>query len=215
MKVLLFDFDGTLVDSMPTYGRLMLEVVVENNIEGDPQDILRTVTPLGLKDAIRYFISLGAKQTEDELYARITRDALEEYKSTIPAKSNVVNVLRTLKEKGFCLNVLTASPHSTLDPCLKRLDIFDWFENVWSCEDFNTNKANPEIYKMAAEKIGTDVSNILFLDDNIHAVSAAKKAGASALGVYDTTSAETADAMKAVADGYITDFSELIEFLEV
>ncbi|MBR3943075.1 MAG: HAD family phosphatase [Clostridia bacterium] len=215
MNVLLFDFDGTLVDSMPTYGRIMLEVVQEYNVPGDPMEILRKITPLGLKDAIRYFISLGANANEDVLYGRITRDALEEYKTTVPAKNNVIETLKILHEKGYCLNVLTASPHATLDPCLKRLGIYDWFENVWSCEDFKTTKANPEIYVMAAEKIGVDVSDVWFLDDNIHAVSAAKQAGAKTFGVYDITSAEKKDEMKAITDGYVTDFSELIELLEV
>ena len=98
-----------------------------------------------------------------------------------------------------------------LDPCLKRLGLFDLFDNVWSCDDFGTTKSNPDIYKMAAEKIGFCVEEILFLDDNFNADKAAKQAGMNVCGVYDLSSAEYEDEMKKQADYYIYDFTELLE----
>ena len=47
--------------------------------------------------------------------------------------------------------------------CLKRLSLYDLFDNVWSCEDFGTTKSDPEIYRMAAERIGTVARG--FFDD--------------------------------------------------
>ena len=85
--------------------------------------------------------------------------------------------LQQLKARGDCLNVLTASPHMTLDPCLKRLELFELFDNVWSCDDFSTTKADVNIYKMAAEKIGVPVEEVLFLDDNFNADKTAVEAG--------------------------------------
>ena len=114
-----------------------------------------------------------------------------------------------MKEEGASLNVLTASPHTMLDPCLKRLGLFDLFDNVWSCDDFSTTKANPEIYKMAAEKIGKPISEILFLDDNYNADKTAKSTGMKVCGVYDDSSKEYTEDIKAIADYYIYDFSEL------
>ena len=134
---------------------------------------------------------------------------IDEYLYNIPAKKNVVSVLKKLKELGADLNVLTASPHITLDPCLKRLGIYDLFTNVWSCDDFETNKADLEIYKMAAEKIGKPVHEILFLDDNYNADKTAKEAGMIVCGVYDVSSKDFLDEIKEVSDYYIYDFAEL------
>ena len=106
--------------------------------------------------------------------------------------------------------MLTASPHETLDPCLKRLGIFDIFDNVWSCNDFATTKADPEIYRMAAGRMGKNVSEVIFLDDNFNADKTAKEAGMQVIGVYDDSSAEYVDEMKAVCDFYIYDFKELL-----
>ena len=58
MKTYLFDFDGTLVDSMPTFASVMLRILDEHNIKYD-SDIVKTITPLGYKGTAEYFISLG------------------------------------------------------------------------------------------------------------------------------------------------------------
>ena len=104
-----------------------------------------------------------------------------------------------------------ASPHSALDPCLKRLGVFGLFTNVWSCEDFGTTKSDPGIYRMAAERIGRPVDEIWFLDDNLNADRTAKEAGMLVCGVYDASSDEYTSQMKALCDAYINDFSELLE----
>ena len=208
MRTYLFDFDGTLVDSMPTYVTAMLRILDEHNISyGD--DIVKIITPLGLNGTAEYFIKMGIARPKEEIIDLMKVYMLEGYLYHIPAKSNVISVLQTLKARGDCLNVLTASPHATLDPCLKRLGIYDMFENVWSCDDFATTKADPEIYKMAAQRIGVAVDKVLFLDDNLNADKTAKTAGMPVCGVYDESSKDYVDEMKAATDFYIYDFSEL------
>lgn len=210
MKAYLFDFDGTLVDSMPTYAKTMLHILDDNKIPYG-EDIIKIITPLGMNGTAEYFINMGLNLPKDEIIKLMGANMLEEYKNNIPAKSNVISVLKTLKEKGASINVLTASPHITLDACLKRLGIFDIFDNVWSCDDFATTKANPEIYKMAAEKIGEKVEDILFLDDNLGADKTAKIAGMKVCGVYDDSSKDYTEEIKAATDYYIYDFSELLD----
>ncbi len=209
MSTYLFDFDGTLVDSMPTYGALMLRILEENGIEY-PDNIIKIITPLGFIDTAHYFIKMGLKMEHADLVALMNEYAIDAYTYRIPAKSNVIEAVRELKRRGHSLNVLTASPHDTLDPCLMRLGIFDIFDNVWSCNDFATNKSNPEIYKMAAERLGVPVSEVIFLDDNFGADKAAKEAGCVVYGVYDDSSAEYREDMIALCDRYIEDFSELL-----
>ena len=210
MKTYLFDFDGTLVDSMPVFGGVMLKILNEYGIKyGD--DILKTITPLGYVGTAKYFIGMGLNKTEEELVALMKKYAVYEYTNTVLAKNNVAKVLTELKARGDSLNILTASPHDMLDPCLKRLGIYDLFDNVWSCEDFQTTKSDPEIYRRAAEKIGVPVNEMIFLDDNYNADKTAKEAGAIVYGVFDETSAEYAQEIKAVTDKYVTDFIELLE----
>lgn len=208
MKIFLFDFDGTLVNSMPTYVSSMLRILDENGV-AYTEDIVKTITPLGLSKTADYFISLGIPKTKDQLLQIMGEYMLDAYLYRIPAKPYVVETLHQLKASGAKLNVLTASPHVTLDPCLKRLQMYDLFENVWSCEDFSTTKADPEIYKIAAERLGASVEDVLFLDDNLNADKTAKAAGMLVCGVYDDSSKDDTEEMKQVSDYYIYDFSEL------
>ena len=209
-KYYLFDFDGTLVDSMPTFCSSVLRILDENRISY-PADITKTITPMGFNGSAEYFIhTLGLNMEKTQLVDLMKAYMLDAYFYTIPAKANVISTLEALKAAGASLNVLTASPHITLDACLKRLGIWELFDNIWSCEDFETTKANPDIYTRAAEKMGTSVENVLFLDDNLHADTVAKSAGMQVCGVYDDSSRDYVEQMKAATDYYIYDFEELL-----
>ena len=209
LQACLFDFDGTLVDSMPTFSAVMLRILEENRIAYD-RDIIKTITPLGYQGTARYFKQLGIPLAVEEIMSRIREYAIQEYAYRIPAKKNVVSTLLELKARGIDLNVLTASPHCMLDPCLRRLGIFELFSHVWSCDDFSTTKADPAIYTMAAERLGIPVGDILFVDDNCNADRTGKLAGMQVCGIYDESSAEFVREMQEAADAYVYDFSELL-----
>ena len=209
-KAYLFDFDGTLVDSMPSYISVMLRILDENGIKYE-KDIIKIITPLGYSGTAEYYIkNLGLPMAKDDAVELMKRYAYDEYAHNIEAKPYVCEVLRQLKQSGASLSVLTASPHRVLDVCLERLGLWELFDNVWSCDDFATTKADPNIYKMAAERIGLPVGDILFLDDNFNADKTAASAGMAVCGVYDDSSADYDEEIKSVSDYYINDFSELI-----
>ena len=205
----MFDFDGTLVDSMPTFVSLMLRILDEYEIDYE-DDIVKIITPLGYHGTAEYYRTLGISAPTDELVRQMNEYAYDEYARNIPAKATVSETLSELKKQGASLNVLTASPHKVLDPCLKRLGLWDLFDNVWSCDDFNTTKSDPRIYAAAAEKIGKRVEEIVFVDDNVNAVRTAKLSGMVSYGIYDSSSLEFVAEMKATADRYIEIFSDLL-----
>ena len=195
---------------MPTFVSVMLRILDENKIAYQ-SDIIRVITPLGLNGTAEYFINnLGLPMSKEQLMSIMKEYMLDAYVHTIPAKQNVPEVLKLLKARGASLNVLTASPHITLDACLKRLNLWELFDNVWSCDDFNTTKANPQIYVQAAKRLNRTVDEVLFLDDNLNADLTAKTAGMQVCGVYDESSKDYVEQMKAAADYYIYDFNELL-----
>ena len=208
-KTFLFDFDGTLVDSMPTYIGVMIRILDEHKIKYS-DDIVKIITPLGYRGTSEYFIKIGVNATVDELVDKMREYALYEYENNVGEKETVIDTLYAMKEKGYSLNVLTASPHAALDPCLKRLGIWELFDNVWSCEDFGTTKSDVKIYEMAAEKLGRELRDVTFVDDNINAVRTAKTAGMTAFGIFDKSSEECIEEFKAMADGYVMKFKELL-----
>ncbi|MBQ9974662.1 MAG: HAD family phosphatase [Oscillospiraceae bacterium] len=210
MKTYLFDFDGTLVDSMPTFVSVMLRILDEYHVSyGD--DVIKTITPMGYAGAAQHFVTLGVPMTQEQVMELMGRRIYEEYLYRIPAKEYVADVLGQLRAGGCSLNILTASPHTILDPCLKRLGLHELFDHIWSCDDFNTSKADPDIYVRAAEQMGVPVNEVLFLDDNLNACKTAKRAGMRVCGVFDESSRDYMEDMKQETDHYIMDFRSLPE----
>ncbi len=204
----IFDFDGTLVDSVPYYGKAMEDLLDEHGIKY-PDNFVEIITPLGYGGTAEYVVSLGLQMKPKEFVDTIISTLIYYYENVIPLKNNVKEKLFELKEAGHSLNILTASPHIVVDPCLKRTGIYELLDNVWTCEDLGHIKSETVIYEIAAKKLGKKVEEGSFLDDNITSLATAKKAGMKAIGVYEKVAENTIDEMKAIGDGYIYDFCEL------
>ena len=209
----LFDFDGTLVDSMPAFSALMLRILDDYSIKYDSETV-KIITPLGYRGTAEYYTEqLGLPESVPALIEKMNSLAKHDYENVIPEKEGVGETLRALKAMGASLNVLTASPHAALDPCLTRLGLMPLFDNVWSCDDFGTTKSDPNIYVLAARALGKEVGDVTFIDDNINAVKTAMKAGMRAFGIYDESGADFESELKAIADGYLYKMSDLLKLL--
>ena len=93
----LFDFDGTLVDSMPTWSAKMLYVLKESGTPY-PADIIKIITPLGDLGSAEYFKnSLGCAWTKEQMLAKMDEYALPKYRDDIALKDGVKAYLQSLR----------------------------------------------------------------------------------------------------------------------
>ncbi len=209
MKKLIFDFDGTLVDSMPDWGKKMLYTLEKAGVSY-PNDIVKTLTPLGDKGSAEYMIkALGVTDTVEQLIALMDEYAWEKYAHDILEKPTVRERLLAWKAAGYSLNVLTASPHKMLDVCLKRLGLYELFDNIWSTEDFSLLKSDVRIYERVAKLLDTTCENCLFFDDNLYALSTAKRAGMIPVGVYDDSAKDDMQTIASFVSQYVFSFAEI------
>ena len=206
--IYIFDFDGTLVDSMPTWSGVHVNALKSAGIPV-PDDFVQTITPLGNYRASQYTISLGLDVSLESYLDFVSKTLYEAYTTRIELRSGVKEKLSELKAAGHSLNVLTASPHHYLDPCLRRHGIYDLFDKVWTIEDFGYTKAQTIIYTEAGRRLDASIDRCVFVDDNATAVETAKKAGMYTVGIFDETSKDFAPQLKAVSDLYIEDFSQI------
>ena len=215
MKKLIFDLDGTLVDSMPYYTDAITDILKTRGISYDQREIIRDVTTLNRVGIARYLIErFNVNATVDAIVAVIDQNSLAAYRTAIPAKDGVVETLRELSHSGYELSVLTATPHPLVDECLTRLKIFDCFGHVWSCSDFGTSKNSPEIFYAVADRLGVKTSACVMLDDNFDALANAQKAGMHTIGVYDSSSEHLSNRMKERFDGYVYRLPEMLTLLQ-
>ncbi len=212
MNTLLFDLDGTLVNSMPGIWEGFYRFLDKYHVVC-PEEVAQRATALSYPGIAKTFIDLGLPLSEEAALARMYADAVDAYANTIPAKNNVVSALRQLKARGYTLNVLSGSPHILVDPCLKRLGLWELMSNIWSCDDFQMTKSMPEIYQRVASALKIQPDNILFFDDNYHCIETAKQAGLRTCGVYDAFSSEYTSRIQTIADHYISDFTEVLTWI--
>ena len=206
----IFDFDGTLVDSMTPAVKVLLEFLDARNVKY-PDDSVKTIIPLGYKGIASYYVTeFSLKETSQEVYKTIVERLEGVYADEVLPKPEVEKTLQALKARGASLSVLTASPHEFLDPCIKRLGWEKYFDNLWSSDDFNMKKAEPFIFIEAAKRLGKQPNECIMVDDNVKALFSAKQAGLQTIAVYDSFSAEYEEEMRAFADKYAVVFDEII-----
>jgi len=184
--------------------------IEKNNIKYSA-DIIKCIATLGDLGTAKYFQEiLGVKLSVDEMIKQMDAYALPKYQDVITLKAGVADYLRMLKENNCSIHVLTASPHKMLDVCLKRNGIYNLFDNVWSCDDFGMTKSDVKIYVQAVKRIGVNIEEAVFFDDNINAVKTAAKAGLFTVGVYDKSGEEYTEELKEISDLYINSFVGLL-----
>ncbi len=202
----IFDFDGTLVDSMP-FVAMGVKSFLKSRGVNYPENIMEIVTPLGYPGSAAYYNEHFGLSTTGEEYLQYVQNLIYKYyQNDVPLKPGVYEYLISLKARGASLAVLTASPLRFVEPCFKRLGIFELFENIWSCDDFGITKSNPQIYQRAADRLALTPNQIAFFDDSFHSITAAKQAGLYTVGIYDETAKPFTAEMKAIADVYLDNF---------
>ena len=209
-RIWLFDLDGTLIDSMPTGVDIVLQFLRDHGVSY-PDNFIEIITPLGYKGISKYYAEkMGIPMTADEIFAAFQQKTLQAYGEIIPLKKGVKETLEALKTKGDKLFVLTASPNALIELSLKRLGVFDLFEETWSVEQFSWTKANKELFYEIAKRLGVSTSDCIMVDDNYNVLKVAKSAGMQTVGVYDEYSKATQTDLRAAADVYVTELSQLI-----
>lgn len=209
MKVVVFDLDGTVLDSMSMWGSLAVELLEGHNIDF-PENIFEILVPMGLFQGADYLISLGLPLSKEEIIKHEIEYAREHYKNDINAKAGAIEYMQKLFENGTQMFAFTAGISELFMPCAKRLGITRYITDFYTADMFGMPKSHAEAWKKLALKIGEAPENITVFDDNLENITAAKQAGMRAIGVYDLSAKHNAEKIKAVADGYITDFTKIL-----
>ena len=209
--IYVFDLDGTLVDSMPYFKRAMLSIADDEGIEYD-DNLIKTLTPLGYVAGAEYYIkTYGINSTVEEICEKVRYRLVEEYTNNIKLKTGVREYLEVLSESGARLFVLTASPHSVTDVCLRNNGVFHLFETVWSVEDFSLTKSDTRIFFEVAKTIGCDMNEVNYFDDSLIALKNSKAAGYKTYGVYDAqTDEELLRMREELSDVLVMSFADLL-----
>lgn len=206
----IFDFDGTMVDSVTAWGEATAEIVESYGLPYS-EELLRTIGPMDIETRCKYFVSLGIKASWEDMAQRICECMTHYYRDRCPVKDSVVETLRELKKKGKITAILTATDHELFDAKLRQMEIADLLDHVWCSNDFGFEKSDPRLYRKVAESLNAPIDRILFIDDNINSVRGAVSADVFTVGMYDNGGAAVWPQMQAMANRTVMSMRELLE----
>lgn len=176
---------------MPYWQRLAEEYLRLKNIRDIRTEVLERIRPLTILEAARYFKEIYHFDSDSEDIAREVNELMaEHYREDIPLKPGIKEYLAKLKKRNVKMCVASATAEYLMEACLRRLGILEEFEFLLSCETVGAGKHSPEVYYLAAKKLGAEPQDIAIYEDAFHAVQTAKNAGFYVAAVYDENAKE-------------------------
>lgn len=210
MKHIIFDLDGTLIDSMPVWDGTGVAYLTKNNIPV-PSDLREKVKILTVHQTAEYFRDeLNITIPLDEIVKGIVDYVEDAYRYHIPLKPYAREYLEQEKANGTKMCILTASEARYIYPTLERLDILQYFDFIMTCTEVGHYKDEPLVFDLAMERLGGHLDDTIVFEDAIHAIKSAKAGGHIVYAVADTATEPDRDEISVTADKYIKDFKELL-----
>lgn len=210
-KCAIFDFDGTLFDSMfiwDNVGEIYLQ-----SLGKEPKPSMREdVKAMSLYQAACYFqreysLSLSA----DEIMTGINHTVEHFYIHEVLPKPGVVDFLERMKKSEISMCIATASDRYQIEAALSRCGMGHYFDAIFTCSEVGHGKDEPVIFRKAMEYFGCDRSTTLVFEDAFHAVQTAKGDGFTVVAVFDDSEKRQTE-IRNLSDYYIANFEYTEDF---
>lgn len=204
-----FDMDGTLIDSIPWWDRLVPDFLntfgIRATAELNQEMAAMSMQESGIWLKEKFSLAEPAEEIVQELCTRIGKH----YAEDIPLKPGVKEWLSYLKEQGVRMCVATASSAELGRPALVRNGILPYFDFMVDCGMVGVGKTSPAVYELAVEKFGASISECVVVEDAAFALKTAKNAGFLTIGVYESSEPDQYS-VKRYSDCFVKSFKDLL-----
>ncbi len=184
VKGIIFDFDGVITDSEPLYLESVKRYLSYKGINSDIEDL--TVLLGQTMDDIANIMKNKFKLKED--IETIISESLKEYEDTVKYESytpmkGIVDFLNRAKSKNIKMAIASSSAMDYLVTLSKQFGIIDYFDFIITGEDFEKSKPDPEIYNVAAQRLGIEKNNLIIIEDSVAGITAGNAANIYTIGL--------------------------------
>lgn len=201
----IFDLDGTLTRSNHVWSKIDEEFLGKRGIKV-PEDYFKQVSAMNFEQAAVYTndrFSLG--ENIQDIMKEWFDMAVYEYTNVIELCGNAGEYVRKLKEQGRKIALATASTEELYKPVLKRNGILECFDCFVSTEQVKRGKGFPDVYELAAEKLGLDAKDCVVYEDIVEGIKGAKAGGFFAVACLNDHYSHDWDEMREIADEIVED----------
>ena len=206
--MLLFDLDGTLIDSNGIWKDVDRKFLARRGMpytQAYYEGVAHTIFPLAAKFTREYCC---LRESCEEIMAE-WMDLARDLYAHVAVKPGVRDYLQQCRERGERMAVVTSSVPEHCRAALRQLGLEPYFERITFAHDLGLEKKDPEIWRLAAREAGVPPEACTVFDDSLAACQGAKAAGMRAVGVYDPYFAQDEQAMRDFCDQYLKSFEEL------
>ena len=201
--VLIFDMDGTLIDSNPTHKVAYGKFLERHDIEMTDEDFMNYVSGRMNPDIMKHFFG------DDIDLARIQaltkeKEALfhELYAPIIKPINGLIPFLEAARDAGLLMVLATSAPMINVDFVFDHILIRQFFAEIVSEQDVQVGKPDPTVFRLAAERVQASPDQCLVFEDSQPGVEAAKAAGMNVIALTTTHSPDELEKAELAINDY-------------
>ncbi|WP_428329314.1 HAD family hydrolase [Mucilaginibacter sp.] len=212
LKAILFDLDGTLIDSEFFHFDCWNEILAEANVKLTYNDWIKNYAGIPLPvNAQRLIEKYNITIPYDELVERREKLTLERFKTNdVALMPFVLENLNLFTEKGLTLSLVTSSPRLDVEAVFERNGLKHFFNPIITRSEVTHSKPDPESYNVCVEKLGLAKNKCIVFEDTLNGVKAAKAAGLVCFAIQSNTDEHH---KLTIADKIFLDFNEATAYL--
>jgi beta-phosphoglucomutase len=184
MRAVLFDMDGVLIDSYLPHLRSWRRLAAEEGLPFSEEEFARHFGRTG-REVVTIFWPGRASQAE-RLAARKEALFRAEIETAFPAAGGARELVQALQREGFSLALASSGPPDNVALALERLGLAGSFGAVVTGRDVERGKPDPQVFLLAAERLGAPPARCVVVEDAPVGVAAAHAGGMKAVGVLST-----------------------------
>lgn len=209
IETVIFDLDGSLVDSMWIWREIDVEYLGRYGLPV-PDDLQHVIEGFSFSETAQYFKNRFQLPDSVETIKRTWNEmAGDKYRNEVPLKPGADGFLKCCKNRGIKLGIATSNSRQLVTDVADSHGLHDYFSCIMTGCDVGKGKPAPDIYLAVAGQLMTDPAKCLVFEDIVPGIMAGKAAGMKVCAVEDAYSLFQTKEKKQLADYYIQDYYDL------